>query len=58
LKHDMDLLSSQASAMATRAARSSYQPYARRPAFAYRALLSLVSDCGNRTTLVGWDVRR
>jgi hypothetical protein len=40
----------------------SCQPYARWPAFAYRVLLSLVSDCGNlsndRTTLVGWDVRR
>jgi hypothetical protein len=36
--------------------------YAHWPAFAYRALLSPVSDCGNlsndRTTLVGWDVRR
>jgi hypothetical protein len=48
--------------MATRAARSLLPTYARWPAFAYRALLSLVSDCGNlsndRTTLVGWDVRR
>src|SRR5436190_6308099 len=38
----------------------SCQPYARWPAFAYRALLSLVGDCGHlsndRTTLVGWDV--
>jgi hypothetical protein len=40
----------------------SCQPYARWPAFAYRALLSLVGNCGHlsndRITLVGWGVLR